>query len=161
MFLELRSMIDHASPIVTDEFGRPSLLDAKEKALIIMVKEIMKLSNRRMAYVLPLLGITREISYKTVEWLYSAPIVIMILNNIFIESLRRKEMAKCDVVGDGTGYSLTVTKHYSSVKENQGESVRKGSSSIHSPSWISAHACTSAMPFLSDRRRTPTGRHLK
>ncbi len=112
MSLEFRSMIDHASSIVADEFGRPSLLDAKEKAFIILVKEIMKLSNRRMAYELPLLGIRREISHKTVERLYSVPVVIMILNNIFIETLRRKEMAKCDVVGDGTGYSLTVTKHY-------------------------------------------------
>ena len=58
MSRELKSMIDHVSFIVADEFGRPSLLDAKEKAFIILVKEIMKLSNRRMAYELPLLGIT-------------------------------------------------------------------------------------------------------
>ena len=53
MSMELRSMIDHASSIAINEFGRPSLLDAKEKAFIILVKEIMKLSNRRMAYELP------------------------------------------------------------------------------------------------------------
>ena len=64
MSRELRSMIDHASSIVADEFGRQSLLDAKEKALIILIEEIMKLSNRRMAYELPLLGITRDLSYK-------------------------------------------------------------------------------------------------
>ena len=63
MSRELKSMIDHVSFIVADEFGRPSLLDAKEKAFIILVKEIMKLCNRRMAYELHLLGITREISY--------------------------------------------------------------------------------------------------
>ena len=49
-----RSRIDHASSIVVDEFHRLSLLDAKEKAFIILVKEIMKLSNRRMAYVIAL-----------------------------------------------------------------------------------------------------------
>ena len=63
MSRELRSMIDHASSIVADEFGRPSLLDAKEKAFILLTKEIMKLCNRRMAYELHLLRITREISY--------------------------------------------------------------------------------------------------
>ncbi len=126
MSRELRSMIDHVSGIVLNEFGRPSLLDAKEKAFIILVKEIMKLSNRRMAYEMPLFGITEEISYKTVERLYSDPLVIMILNNIFIETLRKKEMGKCDAVGDGTGYSLTVTKHYRSMREKQGESVKRG-----------------------------------
>ena len=126
MSRELRYMIDHASSIVVDEFGRPSLLDAKEKAFIILVKEIMKLSNRRMAYELPLFGIDMPISYKTVERLYSDPLVIMILNNIFIETLRKKEIGKCDAVGDGTGYSLTVTKHYRSMREKHGESVKKG-----------------------------------
>jgi transposase len=126
MSRELRSMIDHASGIEVDEFGRPSLLDAREKAFIILTKEIMKLSNRRMAYDLPLFGITREISYKTVERLYSDPLVIMILNNLFIETLRRSGISKCDAVGDGTGYSLTVTKHYRSMREKNGESVKTG-----------------------------------
>ena len=54
----LRSMIEHASGIEIEEFGRPSLLGAKEKAFIILTKEIMRLSNRRMAYELPLFGIT-------------------------------------------------------------------------------------------------------
>ena len=60
------------------------MLDARKKAFIILTKEIMKLSNRRMAYELPLFGITRETSYKTVERLYSDPLVIKILNNLFI-----------------------------------------------------------------------------
>ena len=126
MSRELRSMIDHVSAIEINEFGRPSLLDAREKAFIILTKEIMKLINRRMAYELPLFGITREISYKTVERLYSDPLVIMILNNLFIETLKRKDISKCDAVGDGTGYSLTVTKHYRTMREKQGESVKKG-----------------------------------
>ena len=31
MSMELRSMIDHASGIMVNEYGRPSLLDAREK----------------------------------------------------------------------------------------------------------------------------------
>ena len=126
MSRDLRPMIDHASNIDTDEFGRPSLLDAKEKAFIILTKEIMGLSNRRMAYELPLFGIEKGISYKTVERLYSDPLVIMILNNLFVETLRKKSIGKCDAIGDGTGYSLTVTKHYRSLREKHGESVKKG-----------------------------------
>lgn len=33
---------------------------------------------------------------------------------------------KCDVAEDGTGYSITVTKHYRSMREKQGEFVKKG-----------------------------------
>ena len=125
MSRELRSLIDHASSIVVDEFGRASLLNAKEKAFIILTKEIMKLSNRRMVYELPLFGIDLPISYKTVERLYSDPLVIMMLNNLFVETLRKKDVGKCDAVGDGTGYSLTVAKHYRSIREKIGESVKK------------------------------------
>ncbi|MCL4479995.1 MAG: hypothetical protein M1113_00710 [Candidatus Thermoplasmatota archaeon] len=46
MSREFRSMIDHVSGIMVNEFGEQSLLDAKEKAFIILVKEIMLLSNK-------------------------------------------------------------------------------------------------------------------
>ena len=35
-------------------------------------------------------------------------------------------MRKCVVAGDGTCYSLTVTKHYRSMREKYGEFVKKG-----------------------------------
>lgn len=71
--MELRSMFEHASEIMVYEFGKPSLLNAKEKAFILLTKEMMKLSNRRMAYELPLFGIDRVISYKTVKRTHSDP----------------------------------------------------------------------------------------
>jgi transposase len=126
MSVELRSMMDHTSSIAINEYGGPSLLNAKEKTFILLTNEIMKLSNRRMAYELPLFGIDITISYKTDERLYSDPLVIMILNNLFIEALRRKDIYACYAVGDGTGYSLTVTKHYRSMREKHGETVKKG-----------------------------------
>ena len=52
----------------------------------------------------------KDINYKTVERLYSDPIVIMILNNLFMNSLKRKGVDSVHASGDGTGYSLTVTK---------------------------------------------------
>jgi len=126
MALELRAMIDESSSLVVDDFGRPSLLNAREKVFIILVKEIFRLSNRKAAYLLPLLGITKEISYKTVERLYSDPLVIMILNNLFISSVKRKGIDTAETSGDGTGYSLTVTKHYRSLREKNGEIVKEG-----------------------------------
>ena len=126
MALELRAMIDESSSFVVEEFGRPSLLEAKEKVFIILVKEIFRLSNRKTAYLLPLLGVEKDISYKTVERLYSDPLVLMILNNLFISSVMRKGISSADTSGDGTGYSLTVTKHYRSMREKDGEFVKEG-----------------------------------
>ena len=126
MALELRAMIDESSSVFVDEFGRNPLLEAKEKVFVVLVKEIFRLSNRKAAYLLPLLGIGKEISYKTVERLYSDPLVIMILNNLFLNSLKRKGIASVDASGDGTGYSLTVTKHYRSLRERNGETVKEG-----------------------------------
>ena len=126
MALELRAMIDKSSSFVVEEFGRPSLLEAREKVFVILVKEIFRLSNRKAAYLLPLLGISKDISYKTVERLYSDPLVLMILNNLFISSVMRKGISSADTSGDGTGYSLTVTKHYRSMREKDGEFVKEG-----------------------------------
>jgi transposase len=126
MALEFRAMIDESSSFVVEEFGRPSLLEAREKVFIILVKEIFRLSNRKAAYLLPLLGISKDISYKTIERLYSDPLVLIILNNLFMNSLKRKGVASVDASGDGTGYSLTVTKHYRSLRERNGETVKEG-----------------------------------
>ncbi|MGC8563245.1 MAG: ISNCY-like element ISTvo2 family transposase, partial [Thermoplasmata archaeon] len=62
-------------------------MNAREKVFIILIKEIFRLSNRKVAYLFHLLGISKEIRYKSVERLYSHPLVIMILNNLFMNSL--------------------------------------------------------------------------
>ncbi|MGC8563149.1 MAG: ISNCY-like element ISTvo2 family transposase, partial [Thermoplasmata archaeon] len=123
---ELRQMVESSSNMVVEEFGRRSLLEAREKVFILLVKEIFRLSNRKAAYLLPLLGIGKEISYKTVERLYSDPLVIMILNNMFVESINKKGISSVEASGDGTGYSLTVTKHYRSLRERNGEDIKEG-----------------------------------
>lgn len=124
---DLRSMISRiSSRIYADDFGRPSILKAEEKVFIMLAKEIFRLSNRRAAYLMPLFGLDHEVSYKTVERLYSDPLVIMILNNMFVQSVSEKGIVKPELTGDGTGYSLTVTKHYRTIREKSGESVKKG-----------------------------------
>ena len=94
--LELRAMINESSSFLVEEFGRPSLLNAKGKVFVILVNEIFRLSNRKAAYPLPLLGISKDISYKTVERLYSVPLLPMILNNLLMNSLKRKGIASVD-----------------------------------------------------------------
>jgi transposase len=74
-----------------------------------------------------------DVSYKTVERLYFDEEVTMALHNLHVLILKKKGVGEkeegSDASGDGTGYSLTITKHYESVtrelkdmaKEEQGE----------------------------------------
>jgi len=48
----------------------------------------------------------------------------MILNNLFISSVKRKGIDTAETSGDGTGYSLTVTKRYLSLRVKNGEIVK-------------------------------------
>ena len=52
--------------------------------------------------------------------------MIKILNNLFIPRLIWREVRECDSAHDGTGYSPKATKHYKSIKEIDGESVKEG-----------------------------------
>ena len=56
-----------------------------------------------------------KVSYN-IERLYSDEEVKMALHNLFI-LLLREEGVSGEFAGDGTGYSLTVTKHYKDPKK--------------------------------------------
>jgi len=80
-----------------------------------------------MANLLPLFSLFDDvdISYKTIERAYSDPLVKMIIHNMFVILVKRKGIKQADLAGDGTGYSLTITKHYRSVREKAGEAVKR------------------------------------
>ena len=65
----------------------------------------------------PLFGVT--VSYKYIERLYSDEEVKTVLHNLFI-LLLQDEGVSGDFSGDGTGYSLTVSKHYRSDPKKEG-----------------------------------------
>ena len=53
-----------------------------------------------------------DISYKTVERLYSDELVMMALYNLHVLLLKKKGIKESDATGDGIGYSLTVKKNH-------------------------------------------------
>jgi len=75
---------------------------------------------------MPLMGPDYEVSYKTIETIYSDDIVSMIMHNLFVLSVKKRGNAVSDACGDGTGCSLTVSDHYRSVREKLGDSVKHG-----------------------------------
>ncbi len=121
---ELKPIIHEAyAPLQDTKFiGRPVETQIIDKVVILLLKDIFHISNRKMANFLSVFSPISEISmsYKTVERLYSDPFIALIIHNMFIACIKRKKITHADVTGDGTGYSLTVLKHYSTNarKEN-------------------------------------------
>ena len=96
------------------EKGRPSKLSLEQKVILILLKQLVGKSNRMMTYLLDLffLAFKIDISYKTIERLYSDIEVHLALHNLFILIINKKEINDIDVSGDATGYSLTIKTHY-------------------------------------------------
>lgn len=122
---EIEPIIDEAYSIIkikkSEKSGRPPKVPVTKKILLLLLKDIFQLSNRKMANFLAfftaLTGI--DISYKTVERVYSDELATMIIHNMFMIMVKRKGIKNADTCGDGTGYSLTVTKHYRNEREKE------------------------------------------
>ena len=106
--------------------GRPRDITVPKKILILLLKEIFQLSNRKMANFLMFFTVLSGIdtSYKTVERIYSDPIVRMTIHNMYAILVKKKGIEDADLTGDGTGYSLTIIKHYRNVSGKKG--VKEG-----------------------------------
>ena len=98
----------------------------REKVFILLVREILRLGNMKAAYPLLLLGISKGISYKTVEILYFDPHALTIFNNLFSSSVRRKNISSVEASDDSTGYYVTATKQYRYIREREGKFVKEG-----------------------------------
>ena len=94
--------------------GRPSLLTLEQKVKLLLIKQLVGKSNREFAYMLEIFSMISgiDISYKTVERLYSDELVMMALHNLHVLLLKKKGIKESDATGDGTGYSLTVKKNH-------------------------------------------------
>ncbi len=91
-------------------------LHLSKRIRLILVKELTEKGNRKTANLPGLFSMLNmiDISYKTVERLYSDEKVMLGLHNLFILILNKRGINNIDACGDATGYSLTITKHYSS-----------------------------------------------
>ena len=116
--------------------GHPHALSLEQRVKILLIKQLVGESNRMFSNMLDMFSMISgiDISYKTVERLYSDEEVIMAVHNLHVIILRRKGINGSDATGDGTGYSLTVKKNYEShaqrlkdlAKENPKEANMNG-----------------------------------
>lgn len=123
-FSELKPLVQEATRLIqiikTEKRGVNEKLNLEQKVLILLLQRLFGKSNRNMSGMLTLFSWLTDvdISYKTVERLYSDEQVILALHNLHILILQKKGVKEADSCGDGTGYSLTIKKHYASSAQN-------------------------------------------
>jgi len=126
----LRKLPEYVRDVVSNlniekKAGRPKKVDLEKRTMLFLFARLMNKSNRDVEDLLelfePLFGI--KVSYKTIERLYSDEEVKMVLHNLFVLLLREEGISR-DFSGDGTGYSLTVIKHYRSKPNKRSKDFR-------------------------------------
>jgi transposase len=115
--------------------GRPSSLKPEQKVKLLLIKQLVGESNRMFSGMLDLFSLLSgiDISYKTIERLYSDYTVNMALHNLHVLLLKKKNVERVDATGDGTGYSMIISKHYETYiqklkdkgKENKGTNKKR------------------------------------
>lgn len=112
-------------------------LPLSKRVKLILVKELTCKGNRKVANTLDLFSSLTDIdiSYKTVERLYSDRKVFLALYNLFVLALTKRGLKVIDSCGDATGYSLTITKHYRSYV-NQLKEKAKSQEDIKKKSFV-------------------------
>lgn len=99
--------------------GRKPKLTLKQKVELLLLKHLIEKSNREMSNMLVIFSLLSDIdvSYKSVERLYSDEGVLLALLNLHTLILKKKGVSNPDCSGDGTGYSLTIKQHYASAAQ--------------------------------------------
>jgi len=130
---ELKPLVDEAAaPIRTvpkRRRGRKPELTLKQRTNLLLIKHLVGKSNREMSVMVAIFSALSgiDVSYKTVERLYSDEEVLMVLHNMHSLLLKRKGVKRVNCSGDGTGYSLTIKEHYATaVQKRKGGAKRSG-----------------------------------
>lgn len=126
---QLKPLIDEAVDTIQIRAGpgAPHALTLKQRVLLLLLQRLFQQSNRMMASMLAIFSILSgiDVSYKTIERLYSDEEVEMALHNLHVLILKKKGVKDVDAAGDGTGYSLSIRKHYASETEKRKDDVKE------------------------------------
>jgi len=107
--------------------GNKSCLKPNEKLRLILIHQLFGKSNRMMSNALLLFSLMTgvDVSYKTIERLYSDEEVEIALFNLLVIMLKKREISKINACGDATGYSLIISKHYASEVQKLKEKAKE------------------------------------
>lgn len=111
--------------------GPEPILSLEQRVTLLLLKVLNDQSNRRMAGMLVTYSLLSglDVSYKTVERLYSDPEVALALENLHTLMLRRRGVHSTNATGDGTGFSLSITQHYATTAVKEREKAKENPAS--------------------------------
>ena len=129
-FKELKPLVQEAVStikiIANEPRGSKPLLTLEQKVLALLLKHLIGKSNREMSFMLIIFSWLTDVSvsYKTIERFYSDQEVILALHNLHMLILKKKGIKDVDCGGDGTGYGLSIKKHYASEAQKFKEKIK-------------------------------------
>jgi len=133
---ELEPLINEAVSTIRivrdDPRGRHADLSLKQKTSLLLLKHLFQRSNREMSAMLVVFSLLSgiDVSYKTVERLYSDENVTLVLHNLHQLLLKKKGVQTANTTGDGTGYTLTIKKHYATETSTRKEKAKKSTKTM-------------------------------
>ena len=128
---DLAPLIEKACALVEVRgTGPPHALTLEQRVKLLLIKILNGQSNRRMAGMLETYSLLSglEVSYKTVERLYSDPEVAVAIENLHLLMLQRRGVRRVDLSGDGTGFTLSITRHYATIATHEKEKAKESPS---------------------------------
>ena len=107
--------------------GHPHSLSLQQRVKLLLIKQLVGESNRMFANMLVIFSMISgiDVSYKTIERLYSDDEVIIAIHNLHVLILGKRGVTSSRATGDGTGYSLTVKKNYESYAQKLKDNAKE------------------------------------
>lgn len=135
-FHDLESLVDEAVSsihiIKGDNRGNEPKLTLKQKVLVLLLKHFCSKSNRTMEWMVVLFSLLTniDVTYKTIERLYSDEAVKLTIFNLHSLLLKKKGIQKADCGGDGTGYAILVSQHYATITKKRKDKAKENTGTV-------------------------------
>lgn len=112
--------------------GNEPKLSLEQKILLLLLKHFCGKSNRTMEWMIVLfLWLTKiDVSYKTIERLYSDEAVQLAIFNLHSLLLKKKNIKEADCSGDGTGHAVLITQHYATSAQKLKDKAKEASGTV-------------------------------
>ena len=135
-FHDLEPLVEEAVSSIKFESGEnrgnEPKLTLKQKVLVLLLKHFCGKSNRMMEWMVVMFSLLTniDVSYKTIERLYSDEAVRLAIFNLHSLLLKKKGIKEADCGGDGTGHALLVSQHYATSAQKFKDKVKEVSGTV-------------------------------
>jgi len=132
-FTELEPLVEEAVSSINitsgEHRGNEPKLTLKQKVLLLLLKHFCGKSNRTMEWMIVVFSMLSnvDVSYKTIERLYSDETIKLAIFNLYSLLLKKKGIEEANCGGDGTGHALCIQKHYATEAQKLKDKIKENS----------------------------------